>query len=349
MKVSEFMLHLIKQLTEDKKLAESTASAYIRALYMLNGKAPFKALTFLKKTEEIEKKIAEYADNTQKALYSTITSVLSLFKDKATYKKVYQHYHDKMMGKVKEMKETGGEKSEKTEKEEANWMDWEEVRKIVHSLKEEVGKFATAKHITPEQFHRLLDFVVLSLYTDIQPRRNKDYLNMYVVMDTKKSPVSALPTDKNYLVVSGKASAPHPVEFVFNSYKTAKKYGQQRIPVPNTAEAPLGDAIAVYLRQHPLVKGNKSKTTEYKFLVLPDGSPITAVNAITRILNRVFGKKIGSSMLRHIFLSSKYDVKEMEADAAAMGHSVAEQRNYLRGGGDNLVVEGTPHLEVSEV
>jgi hypothetical protein len=342
MKVTEFMLTLIKQLTEDKKLAESTASAYVKALYMLNGKAPFKALTFLKKTEEIEKKISEYADNTQKALYSTITSVLSLFKDKATYKKVYQHYHDKMMGKAKEMRETGGEKSEKTEKEDANWIEWDEVQKIVHSLKEEVGKFATAKHITPEQFQRLLDFVVLSLYTDIQPRRNKDYLNMYVVVDSKKTAPTSLPTDKNYLVVSGKHSNPTPVEFIFNSYKTQKKYGQQRIPIP----AALGEAIKIYLKQHPLVKGNKSKTTEYKFLVLPDGSPITAVNAITRILNRVFGKKIGSSMLRHIFLSSKYDVKEMEADATAMGHSVSEQRNYLRGSGE---APETPTLEVSEI
>ena len=347
MKVSEFMLNLIKQLTEEKKLAESTASAYIKALYMLNGKAPFKALTFLKKTEEIEKKIGEYADNTQKALLSTITSVLGLFKDKPTYKKVYQHYHDKMMGKAKEMRETGGEKSEKTEKEEANWLDWDEVQKTAHSLKEEIGKFATAKHISPEQFQRLLDFVVLSLYTNIQPRRNKDYLNMYVHHESKKHPAPTLPSEsKNYLVVRGKPSNPVPVEFIFNSYKTAKKYGQQRIPIPNTAEAPLGDAITTYLRQHPLVKGNKSKTTEYKFLVLPDGSPIAAGNAITRILNRVFGKKIGSSMLRHIFLSSKYDVKEMEADAEAMGHSITEQRNYLRGSGDS---DEVPKLEVSEV
>ena len=344
MKVSEFMLTLIRQLTEEKKLAESTASAYVKALYMLNGKMPFKALTFLKKTDEIEKKVSEYADNTQKALYSTITSVLGLFKDKPTYKKVYTHYHDKMMGKAKEMRETDAEKSDKTEKEETNWIDWEEVQKVVHSLKDEIGKFANAKHITPEQFHRLLDFMVLSLYTDIQPRRNKDYLNMYVVVDSKKTPATSLPTDKNYLVVSGKPSNPNPIEFVFNAYKTAKKYGQQRIPIPNTAEAPLGDAITTYLRQHPLVRGNKSKTTEYKFLVLPDGSPINAVNAITRILNRVFGKKIGSSMLRHIFLSSKYDVKEMEADATAMGHSLTEQRNYLRGSGDEV-----PRLEISDV
>jgi hypothetical protein len=72
-----------------------------------------------------------------------------------------------------------------------------------------------------------------------------------------------------------------------------------------------------------------TKNTEFKFLVYADGSPLTAVNSITRILNKVFGRKIGSSMIRHIYLSSKYaDVKdEQKEDAIAMGHSVAEQQN----------------------
>jgi hypothetical protein len=35
-------------------------------------------------------------------------------------------------------------------------------------------------------------------------------------------------------------------------------------------------------------------------------------------------------MLRHIFLSDKYDISEMETDAAAMGHSVDEQKKYMK-------------------
>jgi hypothetical protein len=58
------------------------------------------------------------------------------------------------------------------------------------------------------------------------------------------------------------------------------------------------------------------------------GEPLVAVNAITRILNKIFGKKVGSSMLRHIFITDKYGgaKTEMEKDAEAMGHSVAEQQ-----------------------
>jgi integrase len=142
---------------------------------------------------------------------------------------------------------------------------------------------------------------------------------MYVVKKWNEK----MPTDKNYLDLATQ-------QFIFNKFKTQKTYGQQKIAIP----AELMRVIQLYLKHHPLVKGNKTKTTEFKFLVFPDGSPLTAVNAITRILNRVFGKKIGSSMLRHIFLSSKYDIDEMETDATAMGHSVEEQKKYLRGSGE---------------
>jgi len=64
-------------------------------------------------------------------------------------------------------------------------------------------------------------------------------------------------------------------------------------------------------------------------LVEASGEPLVAVNAITRILNKIFGKKVGSSMLRHIFVTDKYGgvKKEQIKDALAMGHSVAEQQN----------------------
>ena len=38
-------------------------------------------------------------------------------------------------------------------------------------------------------------------------------------------------------------------------------------------------------------------------------------------------------MLRHIFLSDKYDIKEMKKDADAMGQTVAVQREYMKGKG----------------
>ena len=68
MRVNEFMLDLAKKLREEKKVAESTATAYIRAMYLLNGKQPYKNLTFLKNTSAIADLVSKYAESTIKTI-----------------------------------------------------------------------------------------------------------------------------------------------------------------------------------------------------------------------------------------------------------------------------------------
>ena len=201
----------------------------------------------------------------------------------------------------------------------ANWIEWEDVQKKQKELADKIAGFK-GKLTSPSEWDTLLQATVLSLYTLIPPRRN-DYLDMYVVR-TKKG-AEDLPKDKNYLVLSGNT----PQRFIFNKYKTAKKHGQQSRDIPED----LARILSTYLSHHPL---NKKTSPEFKFLVLHDGSGMSAVNSITRVLNKAFGKKVGSSMLRHIYLSAKYDVDEMEEDAEAMAHTVEEQSLYLKKDGD---------------
>jgi hypothetical protein len=49
-------------------------------------------------------------------------------------------------------------------------------------------------------------------------------------------------------------------------------------------------------------------------------------------LNKVLGKKIGSSALRHIYLSDKFapELQQMKATAEAMGHDVDTARTYIK-------------------
>jgi len=68
------------------------------------------------------------------------------------------------------------------------------------------------------------------------------------------------------------------------------------------------------------------------FLVQPSGKPFN-VNGITRVLNRIFGKKVGSSLLRHIYLTGKYGkiLEEQKKDAEAMANSVDMQnKTYIK-------------------
>jgi integrase len=317
MDTTEFMLNLNRQLLKERQLAETTVNAYLKVLYQLNGKKAFKNLTFLKKTEEIDEKIKEYAPSTQKSIRGSLVGVLSLVKDKPSFKKAYQHYKTGMEEgrKVEEAKIQSGEKTEKQEK---NWMEWAEVQKVKTDLGDKLVPFANKKTATPEQYETLLHYLILSLYTDIQPRRNQDYLDMYIVKKWNEK----LPTDKNYYDLSTN-------RFIFNKYKTMKTYGIQIEEV----KEPLVATIHLFLKFHPLWKGVvKRQNNPIKLLALADGTPMVAVNGITRILNKVFGKKVGSSMLRHSFLSSKYaDVaEEMKGDASAMAHSTSVQRRYIK-------------------
>ena len=55
-----------------------------------------------------------------------------------------------------------------------------------------------------------------------------------------------------------------------------------------------------------------------------DGEPISKSSDITKILNKIFGRYIGSSLLRNIYLTSKYGsmMKELKDDTSDMGTRV---------------------------
>jgi len=311
--MADYLATLSNSLVKERGVTESTANLYLRTLLMLNDKKPFTTLAFLKKKDAIAAKLESYADSTKKGILAAVVSVLSIYKDKASYKATYKHYYDLMMAKSKEVKEAEAANSgEKSEKQKENWSSWEDVKKKEEELTTQASEVVNKKTLTASEAEKLLQCVVLSLYTKIQPRRNQDYLNMLVVKKWSED----MSADHNYLDLASN-------QFIFNKYKTAKKYGVQKISIPED----LLKILVSYLKHHPLWKECKGKNA-VPFLVSPGGTPITALNGITRILNKIFGKKIGSSMLRHIFLSDKYSAlkEDMAEDAAAMGHSVAEQQ-----------------------
>lgn len=318
LKSTDFMINLHERLMKEKGIAESTASLYLQNLYNLNSRKPFTNLSFIKKKDQINKVLEGYADSTKKSMLGGVVSVLDMYKTKPTYKKIHEYYRDLMTEKIKEFE--AKPKGEMNEKQKANWLTWQEVEERKQKIYDDVKDLTDKKRISDTQFKKLLQYFVLSLYTDIPPRRNQDYALCYIV----KSFHDKLPTDRNYYVLDDK-------EFVFNKYKTSKTYGQQKLSVKDNEE--FMSAFNLYFKFHPLNKGRWGKNRQVPLLCNYDGSCLTSVNAITRILNKVFGKKVGSSMLRHFYLSSKYsdELKEMEADAKAMGHSKDEAHNtYIK-------------------
>lgn len=308
-----FKKELEHKLLNDKKLAESSIKLYVRNLEKLNDNQPLKNLTFLKDVTKITEKLAHYKENTKRGYLISVTSVLSLDKSTKPKKKLYDDYFKLMLEKNKELKaeEATNTKSDTQQK---NWLSWDEVKVHWDDLKTKVDSF-TSKEISESQYNTLLQFVVLSLYVLLPPRRN-EYQNMVVVTSVPNG------TD-NYLDLTKK-------QMVLNHFKTSKKDGSITLDVPESLQS----VINLYIKYHPLIKGKITKKFQaVPFLVYYDGKPFSQVNSITRILNKTFGKKVSSSMLRSIYLTTKYgDVRqEMKDDATAMSHSVqTQQTNYVK-------------------
>ena len=177
--VSDFMVELHRRLLEEKKVAESTANKYIMNLTTLNGGKPFKSLAFLRKTEGIDKRLAELAPSTRLSYNAVLTSVLSLVKSKPGYKKAFEHYAKSMNDGAEEKR--SADPHEKTEKQEKAWLSWEDVARIRSTLSTEVDKFKGSRALTATQYETLLQHLLVSLYTLTAPRRNLDYEAMCIV------------------------------------------------------------------------------------------------------------------------------------------------------------------------
>ena len=295
----------------DANISQSSQKLYFSNLRRLNGGAPLTDFKFLDKPEVIADKLKDYAATTQRNFYIAIVSALNLGGTQPKHKKLYSRYYDLMLNKNKEVKEIKHDPE--------GLPKWNDITEKRNALATQVGDFWTNKQLSPLQYEMLLKWVVVSLYTLQAPRRNGDYLNAFIV--DKNSP--QLAEDRNYITLK------EPQEFIFHKYKTDKKYGTQTEPV----EAELQRVLNVYYKHHPLlVKGRLPKDTPaVKFLVYADGEPVSQLNAITRILNSALGKGTGSSKLRHAYLTDKYGkLTEAQAeDAEKMGHSVAQQKDYI--------------------
>jgi integrase len=307
---TQFKIDLEKKFKE-KNVAQSSINLYLRNLEKLNDDAPLKNLNFLNPLETITNKLVDYKPNTFRGYLISICSALH-FETAKKMKKLYEEYYNLLMKTNKELKEK--EKTqEKTETQKENWISWEEVEKKHNELEEVINKFKDAKEINQNKYNLLLEYVILSLYYYCPPKRNQDWSLMNIVY--KEEPNQ--PTDKNYLEFSDE-------KFIFNKYKTSKTKGELTENIPEK----LMNVINLYLKFHPLLKGKKiNKSINIPFLVYYDGKDFSSVNSITRILNRIFNKKIGSSMLRHIYTTDKFGetVKKMKETANSMGHSVETQ------------------------
>jgi hypothetical protein len=146
-----------------------------------------------------------------------------------------------------------------------------------------------------------VEYVLMCLFTMTPCRRNLDYI------------MKVGHPQENSNWYDGR-------DFYFGQYKTKGTYNTQIVHVPTELKA----VIDHYLEVRPF------KTND--LLIKKSGKPFTTKD-IMMTLNKVIGKKVGVTLLRSIFLTSKYGdmVEDMKADAEKMGTSTnVIQQNYIK-------------------
>ena len=216
-----------------------------------------------------------------------------------------------------------------TEKQQDKIINWEEVLSVRLTLEQDVKrlhirkKITHDKNLTDAELGVFQDLVLVSLYTHLPPVRN-DYAFVKVITPNN---YSALSKDErmasNWLLV-----AKGWMEIRLHQFKTSKVYGEIVLPVPKS--------LKLLLRYWLRINGSG-------ILLLNRNNEPLSENGISKYLTRIFvnhtGKKVSSTMLRHIFLSSEFGEeirKELEGYsykkdiADSMGHSVATQKYYVK-------------------
>ena len=303
----------LEKIFDLKNITDSSKNLYIRNLLKLNDGKTIKNLRFLNDSESILAKLEKYKPNTQRSYIIAIVSLLKCMSisDEKKWKKLYDKYYTHLETLNKELKSN----TEKTPKETENWLSREEIDKKHNHYLPIMEIARKKKKLDEREFKDLLHYLILSLYTLQPPRRNADYQNSLI---TKKLDRDLL-NKHNHVDLENK-------KFLFSNYKTKGTYQIQEQPISDE----IMEILKMYTKHHPLKKDLTNKTP-IPFLVDFLGNELNNNNDITRILYRIFdGKKVGSSMMRKMYLTNKYGntLEELKDDVEKMGTSASTAANH---------------------
>lgn len=211
-------------------------------------------------------------------------------------------YHSDMMTNIQKYNEETNTQT-KNDKQKENWLSTEEIQKIYDDLETNVKPLWKKKDLTTKEILKVQDFVIISLFTLIPPRRSLDYIEFKI---------NNINTNQDNFIKGN--------SLVFNTFKTSKQKGTQTIKIPKQLKSILTKYIKLISdKSDYLIFNNK-----FQQLSTPN---------FTLRLNKIFGnKKVSVNMLRHIYLSEKHadNLADMKKDFADMGSSLKQSAVYIK-------------------
>ena len=215
-----------------------------------------------------------------------------------------KRYRDQMLKDIEEYR-ADESKQVKSDKQNESWVEKSEINDIFNDMTTNVNILYKKKTLTMPDLQDIQNYIILCVLSGIYipPRRSKDYVDFKIRdIDREKD---------NYIDKK---------TMVFNSYKTAKTYQRQEIPIPPELLKILNKWIKVNPTDYLLFDSNSKKLSNVK---------------LTQRLNKIFGKKASVNQLRHSYLSDKYQDtiklnKDMADDMEAMGSSRKQEAIYIK-------------------
>ena len=200
------------------------------------------------------------------------------------------------------------ERQEMTPTQRDNWIETDDIKKTYDKLEKRAKLLYKKTSLSNTDLQEIQNFIIIALLGGIliAPRRALDYCNFKLsnIDETK---------DNYYDATANK--------FVFNSYKTAKSYGRQELPVP--------------IKLKNIIKKWKTINPTDYLLFDTNMNPLTAVKLNQR-MNKIFdNKKISVNQMRHTYLTSQFkgtrqEGKKLEKAMEQMGSSINMADNYIK-------------------
>ena len=322
--MEEKLFDLIKK--EKPNVKDKTINMYLKNLIklskMVTGEDEFKDIDFLKNVDKVSETLDHLHYTTKRNYYNAIIVTLLVSDDEELLKE-YQSIRDKLNQQYEDEQATGVI----SDKQKDNFVDISEIHKVITDIYNEIYSKNLKKKddLSKKDVQLFMIYLLLNIYVKY-PFRN-DVAGMSVISKRTYNKLTLEEkTSNNYVVVEK-----NKMSFVINEYKTSKKYHEKIIPIDKELEK----VFRMYFRITNI--SDRMKNGDETILFKSStGNPLSR-NAISQLLLKTFkqrlGKSISTTMLRKIYLSSKYaNVKdEMEKDALVMGHSVeTQQKVYVK-------------------
>ena len=216
-----------------------------------------------------------------------------------------EQYRDLMISDAIKYNEEQKE-NKKNDKEKQNWINQDAIKTIFNKYEKQAKLILKQKEFSNNDLQKIQNYIIICLMSGIfiPPRRSLDWTE-FKIKNIDKNKDNFI--DKNNLI--------------FNTYKTSKFYKQASIPLPPKLKSILKKWISI------------NNISDY-LLFDKNGNKLTPVK-LTQRNNKIYDGKISTNMLRHSFITEKYNnllpkLKEIDDLADSMGHSLEQHLEYIK-------------------